>query len=206
MEKKISLIIIFLAPLFFINNTAAQGKFHIGANGGYTFTIGGGEYYSNQQGGINLGINFSYTLIPAIEITGRVGYSFIHKNNIAITVGPILYKPNTVYSPDKVNPDFYQTSFGIRIINPLARMKAFIEIQAGMYFMTNDLTPYSFYYTSTTTTQATQSIYEKFISFGFGFIMPLNSQIDFMIQGRYEQTFNKSQSLFPVTGGLRYNF
>lgn len=194
MGKIIFLILfVFTSVVIFTNEIQAQEKFHINVKAGYTFPIGGGEYYSDLKGGKNLGLNFSYSLVSAIEITGSVGYSYIPLRNISYGGVVPLYKGSTAYPPLNINPDFYQTSFGIRIINPIAKIKPFLAVETGLYFMSKGV-------------NASQSIYEKFYAFGFGFIYPLNPQIDLTLEGRYEATFNNNQSFFPSMFGVRYNF
>lgn len=207
MKKKISITILLILLLVPINEACAQEKFHVSVNAGYTFPIGGGSDYSNLKGGKNLGLNFSYTFLQPIEIMVNVGYSYIPTTNyysywaIPYYQANRLFKESTVYSPSNVNPDFYQASFGIRVINPLAKIKPFLVVLTGLYFMSKDKTGYF-----SSGNAATQSVYEKFYGVGFGFILPLNTQLDLTIEGRYESTFTGSQSFFPSMFGVRYNF
>ncbi len=203
MKKIFFLIVVFTTLAIFTNEIPAQEKFHISVNAGYTFPIGGGEYYSNLKGGNNLNLKFSYSFVSAIEITGSFGYTYIPLRNYSyVGVMPAaLFKSSTVYPMNNINPDFYQTSLGIRIINPIAKIKPFLAVETGLYFMYKNMNGYF-----SSGGAATQSIYEKFFGIGFGFIVPLNAQLGLTVEGRYESTFTGSQSFFPAMFGVRYNF
>lgn len=202
----ICIIVLFLLPY----HLCAGESFRLEAGGGITFNERGLGVLSNWSDGWTAGIGVAYPVTPAIEIGATVFYHrFPYRGDDPHIAVPAV--PGFRLRADGKPTNMYETAVAARFMVTKSFLQPFLSLRAGAYIMhigdimitnwleaTPNRTSSSLYHGSG------ESLTKAFAAIGFGLNVPLDSNLQFKIEGRFTSTLDGLWSFAPVVGTIQF--
>lgn len=196
--------------LFYSCNSFSQSNFKLEILGGKYYNLAGQGILNNWGDGWAVGGGLGYRILPHSDLILKVTYSHYPYtgNNVFIAVPQVV---GLEYSVSGEPSNVYETSIGIKFNSDINFINPYLSINTGLYIINSGNIIVSEWLGTNPNNVSHSKYYDSGISstnmfagIGIGIMVPIYSNFDIGIEGRFNVIFNAKGSFLPVMASIQY--